>query len=179
MNWEVQLRTNYTVTKATEEQLQNIADELGCPLDVVPSLLRNYSWKYAGSLKVWKGHNIVPLVLRSFFASLIAGNDPITTFKANYCALWSGSIPPSNSDTTLQTETIRGIFSNRYSADNIAYLDKFRNSSEVGGQTFNEVGVFVDWTVTTDSWYLLSRILMNETMTSTETLTINVSITIW
>ena len=174
----VEMVTNYKFTKASSETLEKIASELKCWISEVPSRLRDYSWKYASELKVYEWHNIVPAVLRNAFANLLSWTTVTPTFKANYCALWTGASVPANTDTQLQTEVIRGTFSNRYSVDNVAYFDKFRASDDVGWTTVNECGVFVDWTATANSWFLLSRISVNETMASTETLTVNVSITI-
>lgn len=123
-------------------------------------------------------HNIVPLVLRSSFASLICWNTVTPTFNANYFALWSSNTTPTNADIKLWTETLRGTFTDRFSVENVAYLDKFFSSAEVGGNSYLEAGVFVDWSGSADSWYLLSRILITETISVNETLTINCSFTI-
>jgi len=129
-------------------------------------------------IRYFEWHNIVPLVLREEFASLIAWNTVVPSFAANYMALWSGNTAPDNSDTWLETETIRWIFTNRFSVDNTAYLDKFFSSVEVWWNSYLEAWIFVDWTALTDSWYLLSRILIDQSMSATENLTINASITI-
>lgn len=174
----LEMVTNYKFTKASEETISKIASELGCWISEVPSKLRGYDWKHKSELQIREGHNIVPAVLRNSFATLLSWTTVTPSFKANYCALWTGSVTPSNSDLQLWAEVIRGTFSNRYSIDNVAYFDKFRSSDEVGWTTIGECGVFVDWTAAANSWFLLSRILVNETMTSTETLTVNISITI-
>jgi hypothetical protein len=44
--------------------------------------------------------------------------------------------------------------------------------------TILEVWLFVDWTDTKDSGYLLSHININETMQALENLTINITLTI-
>lgn len=123
-------------------------------------------------------HNLVPSVLRDSFASLIAGNAVTPTFEATHFALGTGSNAASNSDLTLQTETLRAAFTNRSSYTNIAYLDVFFSAAEVGGDTFNEAGIFVDGTGSADSGYLLSRVTINQTLGSSQTLTVNCSITI-
>jgi len=191
----IKTATNYRITKASDVVLAKIfAEKMWEPnfnkflnwrwklikyaQEKIPELLRNYQWPLLNQLTVWEGHNIVPSVLRTSLASLISGNTVTPTFKANYIAIWSGSTTPANSDTQLVTETLRGTFTNRFSVDNVAYLDKFFSSSEVWGLTVSELGVFVDWTGSANTWYLLSRILANEIMSATETLTINVTITI-
>lgn len=177
-NKEIQLSTNYSFTKASQQTIDKICAEVGCSLSDIPKILRDYKWKYLSELKVKKSHNIVPAILRNSLALLISWTDVTPTFKANYIALWTGSTTPQNTDVKLETETIRGEFSNRYASTNVAFLDKFWSTAEVGWTTINEAGVFVDWTASADTWFLMSRILMNETMSVTETLTINVSITI-
>lgn len=123
-------------------------------------------------------HNLVPSVLRDSLATLISGTTVTPTFKANYFALGSGSNAPSNSDLTLQTETLRAAFTDRSSYTNIAYLDVFFTAAQVGGSTFNEAGIFVDGSGSANSGYLLSRVAINQTLGSSQTLTVNCSITI-
>lgn len=192
---EMNFRINYRLTKASDELLAKIYAERMWILDFrkclnwrqklcnhaakkIPEILKNYNWAFANQLSVWEGHNIVPSVLRNELASLIAGNTVVPTFKANYIALWSGSTTPANTDTTLVAETLRQTFSNRFSVDNVAYLDKFFSSGDVGWLSVSEIGVFVDWTASADTWYLFSRILANEVMAVTETLTINATFSI-
>lgn len=134
--------------------------------------------KFKNEVKFHAWHNIVPLVLRQSFASLIAWNTVTPTFQANYLALWSGNTTPANSDTTLANETLRGEFTEKFNIQNVAYLDKFFSSSEVWDNTYLEAGVFVDWTASADTWFLLSRILIDEAMSFNETLTINTTFTI-
>ena len=195
MEKTVNFAVNYVFTKATDEILAKIYAEANWISNwknllnwrgkllkniqkKIPDLLRNYKGKYLKEMEVKKGHNIVPAVLRNELASLISWNTVTPTFKANYIALWTGSITPTNADTKLETEVLRWTFTNRFSVDNVAYLDKFFSTAEVNGLTINECGVFVDWTASADTGFLLSRILMNETMASNETLTINATFSI-
>lgn len=170
--------TNYKVTKCSESTLHNIAEELHCSINEVPSMLRNYKWKYLHELKIREWHNIVPSVVRDAFALLITWTAVSTSFNCNYCALWTWSSTPLNTDVTLDNETIRWTFSNRYSVWNTAFFDKFWASTEVWWTSVTECWLFIDWTWTANTWLLLSRVLMNESMTTTETLTVNASITI-
>lgn len=123
-------------------------------------------------------HNIVPSVLRNSLASLISGTTVTPTFKANYFALGTGNTAPTNSDTQLQTETLRALFTNRSAFTNIAYLDVFFSAVQVGGNTYQEAGIFVDGTGSANSGYLLSRVALNQTLGASQTLTVNCSITI-
>ncbi len=175
MDGEIWLKANYQLTICTDEILDKIIQETWLP---ATQALKGYTGRYARHLKRREGHNLVPLVLRSSFATLISGTTVTPSFKANYIALWSDSTPPSNADIKLGTETIRREIWDRRAIENIAYLDKNFGSVEVWGNTYNEVWVFVDGTPTTDSWFLLSRIWINQTMAALENLTINVTITI-
>lgn len=140
-------------------------------------LLKRYNGKYVNELKVERKHNLVPLVLRESLALLNSGTDITPTLKCNEIALGSGSTTPANSDTTLDTETLRATFTQRNAVSNVCYLDKFFPSTTVGGNTYNEIGVFVDGTASADTGYLFSRVLINQVMAANETLTINVTIT--
>jgi len=128
--------------------------------------------------RVKEYHNIVPSVLRDALAALISGTTVTPTFKANYFALGTGSNVPANSDVALQAETLRALFTDRSSFANVSYLDVFFNTASVGGNTYNEAGIFVDGTASANSGYLLSRVAINQTLGAASTLTINCSITV-
>ncbi len=128
--------------------------------------------------RVTSTHNIVPSVLRNSLATLFSGTTVTPTFKANYFALGTGSNVPANSDTALQTETLRALFTDRSSYTNIAYLDVFFPTASVAGNTYNEAGIFVDGSAGANTGYLLSRVAINQTLGSSQTLTVNCSITV-
>jgi hypothetical protein len=171
-------KINYTIYKIEKWVVDWIIDELGISIEEFAHKIKTYQGRYNEYIYSRSWHNIVPLVLRATLANMIVWNTVTPTFSANYLAMWNGPIAPSNADTQLGNETIRWLFTNRFSIDNVAYLDKFWSSVEVGGNTYLEAGIFVDWTWTPNSWFLLSRIAINETMSATETLTVNASITI-
>ncbi len=196
------LNPNYTITKATNELLAKIYIDFHkiqetpkmveffikklatkSPSNIrreIGKIIWEYNGKYKNELesKQYKTHNIIPNVLRDQFATLLSGTSVPSSFQANYIALWSGNSTPAATDTQLANETKRALFTNRYSSGHVAYLDRFFSSTEISGQTFLEVGIFCDGTATINSGYLLSRILINETMGANETLTINATITI-
>lgn len=187
------LATNYTVSRATDEVIARIMMYVfwgtvsqylhhwkikDTEQQRVVAALQQYEWPLQKYVHTWKWHNIVPSVLRNEFATLIAWTTVTPTFKANYIALWDDNTTPANTDTLLWNETLRWLFTNRSSVNNIAYLDKFFSSAEVGWNSYLELGVFVDGTGTVDTWYLLSRILINESLGVNETLTINATFTI-
>jgi len=181
MDKEIWLKANYKLTICSDIVLQDIMKITG--INSPEKALKKYKWPLLKSMRTWEWHNLVPLVLRSSLATLISWTTVTPTFKANHIALWSDSTPPTNADTQLWAETIRREFGDRRAIDNVAFLDKNFGSAEVWGNTYNEIWVFVDGTGTApwynaNSGYLLSRILINETMSATESLTINVTFTI-
>lgn len=74
-------------------------------------------------LRIITAHNKVPLIGRAELAKEIAGVS--ATVNANYIALGSGSNAPADGDTTLQTEFVRGGFTQVLASGNVVYLDKF------------------------------------------------------
>ncbi len=161
----------YFAEKLWQKKMSNIRREIG-------RILSDYNGLFKNDLRVIETHNIIPNVLRNQFATLLSGTSVPSSFQANYIALWNGNTTPALTDTQLANETKRALFTNRYSSGHVAYLDRFFSSTEISGQTFLEIGIFCDGTATINSGYLLSRILINETMGANETLTINAQITI-
>lgn len=177
-NQELTQKINYTLHRMEQWVVDAILKELGISIEDFAEKIKTYKGKYSQHIHSRSGHNIVPLVLRAAMANKIAGNTVTPTFAANYLAMGNSAAVPTNADTQLGNETIRWLFTNRFAIDNVAYLDKFWSSVEVWGNTYLEAGIFVDGSWTPNSWYLLSRIAINETMAATETLTVNASITI-
>lgn len=195
---EVQLKVNYKITKWSNETLASVYCELKniswlieystilkkikewneMITSFLCKALKTYNWKYKEFLIITEWHNLIPLAIRESFATLISWTNVTPTFKANYLALWTDATPVTENDTTLWNETIRWLFTDRSSVSNVAFLDKFFGSVEVWWTSFKEVWTFIDWTWTVDSWFLLSKINIEEDISATESLTINVSITI-
>lgn len=171
MKWQVAWQWNYSITVCDEKVAQAIHNEIGCyDFD-------NYEWKYKKFVKNWKWHNLVPLVARNKLADKLSWYSVSEDFVLDYVALWDDATTPNNNDTTLWNETLRWAISDIRRVSNIVYVDKFFWSADVGWNTYREVGIFSDATITTDSWLLWSKIAINETLSATETLTINASIT--
>jgi len=194
INWEIWIWLNYKIIKVKDKILWKIMEEKlrfhrwhfikeqGWLLDVYKSvacnILCSYDWKYNDEIEIKEYHNKIPNILLYEMALLISGTTITPTLKANYIAIWDDNTTPASWDTALWNELLRWTFTNRYSADNVAYLDKFFDSSEVWWDTYLEAWIFVDWTASADSWYLLSRVLINETVAASENLTCNCTITL-
>lgn len=129
-------------------------------------------------LRVWKGHNLCPTVGRAAIANALTDATPApATTRINYVALGSGTNAPANGDTTLQTETYRNTVASETNASNIAYITGFFSATETSG-TYREAGLFIEGTGSANSGTLLSRVAINITKSSSETLTLDWSLTI-
>jgi len=80
---------------------------------------------------------------------MISGSTVTPTFKANIIALGTDATPAQYTDTQLYAETLRSNFDNRYSQENVAYLDVYFPSATMGTMSLQEIGVFVDGLVGT------------------------------
>ena len=165
------MKTNYTIYKIPAWSL----DFLKTNQEKIEYIKNN---KVDG-VKIWKWHNLVPLLLRKYLAQLISGTSVTPTFKANIIALGSNANVAAYADTQLYAEFLRNTFDTTYSVENVAYLDVYFAKASLPIASLQEVGVFVDWILwTPNSGYLLSRINMNETLDWLSDLAINVSFTI-
>lgn len=193
-----ELKANYKLVKVPEEILPSIYCELK-KLSIAENFqkiknliekkdekiilfltkrLQDYNGNFKEYVLVEEKHNVVPLAFRNELAKQIALWTSTCTFEANYIAIWTDATAVSENDTTLGTEFLRGEFTKKDFTWNVAYLDKFFWSTEVWGQNLRELWIFVDWTASADSGFLMSHVNINENMSANETLTINVSITI-
>lgn len=129
-------------------------------------------------LRVQKYHNIIPTVGRAAIANSLTHSSPSpANIRVNYVALGTGTNAPANSDTTLQTETYRNTVASQTNASNIAYQTGFFSATETSG-TFREAGLFMVGTASANTGTLLSRVAINITKSTSETLTLDWTITI-
>jgi len=95
-----------------------------------------------------------------------------------YCALGTNSTAPTVADTTLGTELFRKLVSVRSVSAKIATFQTFFTTSE-GNGTLREAGLFGDdASSTANSGTLYSKLAINRTKTSSDTLTLTWTITI-
>jgi len=179
----VKVVTNYKLTILPKKLIETYKKYLGDRenyeeiISIAVRLLGVDSLKQLGC-RVWEGHNLVPNIFKNELADLISGTTISYSLKANYIALGSNATVVANTDTKLGTETIRSTFTNRESADNIVYLDKYFDAFQVGGNAYKEIGVFIDGTASVDSGLLLSHINIDEDLASDETIIVNLTISI-
>ena len=122
--------------------------------------------------RTYKYTNLIPTVGRSAIINNIFNVSPTNTLLANYVALGSGTNAPANGDTTLQTEVYRNLVASRSEDNNTGYLTGFFNAIETTG-TYREAGVFMNASATANSGVLLSRVAINITKSSSESLTLD------
>jgi hypothetical protein len=133
---------------------------------------------YTGEITgVYEYDNIIPTVGRSAIVNNIFNVAPTYDLLANYVALGSGTNVPANGDTTLQTEVYRNLVASRSEDNNIGYLTGFFSATETDG-TYREAGVFMNATSIANSGVLLSRVAINITKSSSESLTVDWTFTI-
>ena len=127
--------------------------------------------------RVYHYTNLIPTVGRTLLANNLTDASPTNDPRINYVALGTGTNAPTNSDTTLQTETYRNTVASETNNNNIAYITGFFSATEVSG-TFEEAGIFADGGAGADTGVLVSRVLISVTKSNTETLTVDWSLTI-
>lgn len=103
-----------------------------------------------------------------------ANNQGIIT----YCAVGTSAVAPALADTTLGTEIFRKLVSVRSVSGNVATFQTFFTTSEANG-SLREAGLFGDdASSTANTGTLFSKLAINRTKTSADTLTLSWSITI-
>lgn len=121
--------------------------------------------------------NIVPTVGRQMLANQIGNVSPTNVPYAKYIELGTSVTAPSNADTALVASVYRNAVASRTNASNIAYVTAFFNATETSG-TYREAGIFCDGTASAGTGVLLSRVAINVTKTTSNTLTIDWTLTI-
>lgn len=114
-----------------------------------------------------------------------AGKNTIAQFLAGqavlgvtYCALGTSSVAPAPGDTGLTAEIVRKLISVRSFAGNQATFQTFFNTSE-GNGTLRECGLFGDTASgIPGSGSLFSKLAINRTKTSNDTLTLTWTLTV-
>lgn len=131
-----------------------------------------------GSFRVFEYDNLIPTAGRAALADNLTNASPsVTPLRVNYTAVGTGTTAPANGDTTLETETFRKATSSATSSNNVAYFTAFYTAAEVSG-TFREAGLFIDGTASANTGTLFSRVAINITKSTLETLTIDYTLTI-
>jgi hypothetical protein len=128
-------------------------------------------------LRTYRYRNIVPTVARTMIANNFAYASPTNTMAITHCALGSSGTTPTNADTQLGTEVYRNAIASLTNAANIVYATGFFDATETSG-TYAEAGIFANGTLTTNSGIIVSHVLITITKTTSETLTLDWTLTI-
>lgn len=121
--------------------------------------------------------NIIPTVARSMIANNLTSASPTNVMKITHAALGSSGTAVANADTQLGTETYRNAIASITNGSSVAYATGFFTATETTG-TYAEAGIFSNGTGSANSGILVSHVLVSITKTSTETLTLDWSLTI-
>lgn len=128
--------------------------------------------------RILETKNLLPTVGRAAIMNHLTNASPSpSTLRINYGAVGSGSTAPANGDTTLATETYRNAIASETNDNNVGYVTIFLSATEFSG-TIAEVGLFIAGTASANSGTLFSRALLSVVKTSTETLTVDYTITL-
>ncbi len=120
--------------------------------------------------------NLIPTVGRALLANQLTDTTPTNNPWITHCALGSSSTAAANSDTQLGTETYRNAIASMTNASNIGYATGFFSASETSG-TYREMALFSAGTGSANSGVLISRVIINITKSTSETLTADWTIT--
>ena len=123
--------------------------------------------------------NLVVTLAKTAIAAKLSGDASIANrSEITFGAIGSGTTTPTLGDTTLGTETFRKILATRTFSGNQATLRLFLSTSE-GNGTIEEFALFgEDASVSVDSGTMFNRVLVNRVKTSSNTLSIEVVLTI-
>lgn len=115
--------------------------------------------------------NIIVTAGRSVIAERLA-NDTTYTGIINYGALGTGTTPPTNSDTTLETEVFRKVVASQATDDATAFIDFFISKADWDG-TAEEFATFIDGSASVGTGQMFTHALTGGwTKTALESMTI-------
>lgn len=132
---------------------------------------------YTGEVQVFECENVVTATAWTMIANNFTDATPDNTMLFNKAVLGSGTNTPATTDTQLQTETYRNNIASKSNVANIAYATAFFNATETTG-TYREAGIVVDGTASANTGVLVSRVAINITKSSSQTLTLEWTLTI-
>ena len=122
--------------------------------------------------------NIVPTVARTMLANNMFDASPTNDPLVRWAEVGASTQTPANTDTALiDTSTnYRNAIASRSNTLNVGYASAFFGLTETSG-TFREAGIFADGSATKGTGVLISRVAINVTKTTSQTLTIDWSLT--
>lgn len=130
-----------------------------------------------GKIKqVFKNHNKIPTVgLTAIAASLAEGG--ADTILIRYVEVGTGTNAPAAGDTGLQTALSRITVSSGDGVGTSAFITGFFPTTS-GNGALKEAGLFIGGTASLGTGTLFSRVVINVTKTSSDTLTLDWTVTV-
>jgi hypothetical protein len=132
---------------------------------------------HTGEKQVFEYENVVTADCWEMIANNLTDPTPTYSMLLNKALLGTGTNTPATTDHQLQTEVYRNNLASKSNTANLAYATAYFNPTEVTG-TFREAGIVVDGTGTANTGLLVSRVAINITKTSSQTLTLDWILTI-
>ena len=126
--------------------------------------------------RTYRYRNIVPTVMRTMIANNFASGTPTNSMLIGHVALGSSGTTPTNADTQLGTEVYRNAVASLTNSSNVVYATGFYTAGETSG-TYAEAGIFSNSTGTANSGVLVSHVLITVTKSTSETLTLDWTLT--
>lgn len=102
--------------------------------------------------------------------------NPSAAPRVTYVELGTGTNAPAAGDTALQTPTYRNALASGNNVSNVVSLTGFFSLTETSG-TFREAGLFIAGSLTIGTGTLLSRVAINITKSTIQTMTVEWEIT--
>lgn len=123
-------------------------------------------------------HNTFCTAGKNAIADALRGTESGSRGIITYCAVGTNTTAPTAADTQLGTELYRKLISVRSWSGNVATFQTFFTTAEANG-SLREAGLFGDDASSIPgSGTLFSKLAINRTKTSGDTLTLNWNITI-
>lgn len=132
---------------------------------------------HTGEKQIFEYENLITEDAWEMIANNLTDPTPTYSMLINKAVLGTGTTPPAITDHQLQTEVYRNNPASKSNAANLAYVTAYFAATEVSG-TFREAGLVVDGTGTANSGLLFSHVAINITKTTSQTLTLDWTLTI-
>lgn len=130
-----------------------------------------------GEKRIVEKDNLIVTAGRAWIASRLAVSGSPADIRITHSALGTGTSTPANADTQLQTEVYRKNVASATSDQATTYLTAFYSATEYTGN-IKEAGMFINGSAGANTGTLFSRIALDTTKSSVETLTIDYTISL-
>lgn len=124
-------------------------------------------------------HNIIPTASRAQICKILSGGCTlIAETKIGHAEMGTGTTAPANGDTGLETPTgtTRAVISSASYSSNVLNLTSFWSAGGATG-TWREYGTFINGTMVSNSGTLFNRVAINITISPSQSLTIDGTVT--